>query len=929
MSDIPEKEATQQTVSANNHSVSVGGNVNGDVYFINGKPTSKAKDLERGYLSWLLADCRAMSMSPFSAGGRDEPGVELEAVYTALLTNVQREKNQQEKLLRDDSEKPNRLSALELVNKEKRLVLQGGPGSGKSTFVNYLALCLAGESIGHERLNLHSLTQPLPDEDGDDLKEPQNWQHGVLFPIKIVLRDFAASQFLPVTPEQATAENLWSFIEQQLQKSAKTELMDYLRERLNKADANVLLMLDGLDEVAEAEKRREQVRAVIQAFTNAHSGCRVLVTCRPYAYEKASWQLNDFSTAMLADFTPGQIRRFIDRWYSKGNLDEADAKGRAHLLKQIIFKHDGERLRALAKRPLLLTMVAHLHADKKRELPEKRCELYEEVTTLLLETWEKRRYKVDEQGQEVLVQESLTEYLRVGPDVIRFALEKVAYDVHKSQTDAQGTANITRSQLYEAFVYATGEDKDIKPVRLQEYLCDRCGILHERGNEIYTFPHRSFQEYLAACYLNRDEAELINGEGEELEFSDFVAELGRKAPDRWREVVLLAGLKAASGNSGPAWDLAEALCPEPPPKDCVTVQEIEQEDAWGARLAGQLLIEATNPAAAKRNKIKIRDNIRDWQLAIMRHSTLHARERCAAGDCLSLLGDSRFKAENNYLADDLMSGFKLIPEGSFILGSDDPEDDFILSPSPKHKYSLPCYYMAQYPVTNGQFHQFIYESSYKGFDEDFLRGIDNHPVVYVSWNDAIAYCNWLQNRLVEQANKYLASGAAQNSEVTEFWLGLRENRLHVSLPSEPEWEKAARGEHGLIYPWQGKCNPDKANYSKTEWNQTSAVGCFPTGASPFACEEMSGNVWEWTRSNEGDYPYPIKDQKLIERESLVYDGRRVLRGGAFGNNSRGVRAAIRSDLEPNDRYYGIGFRVVVSPLPLGDKTLAAETLAFL
>jgi len=915
VTDNPTTAPESKTIKATDHSLAIGGNAR-DVYFNNnGQPTAKAKDLERGYLNWLQSECRAVSMSPFSAGGGDEPGLQLEAVYTALLTTVQQRTDDKKKHIEHNPEEQKRLSAVELLNEESRLVLQGGPGSGKSTFVNYLALCLAGEYLGNTEVNLEALTQPLPDENGDDQDERQAWDHPFLLPIKIILRDFASSACLPATVDEATAEHLWHFIEQQLEKSAKTALVPYLKQRLNQAAANVLLMLDGLDEVAEAAQRRQQVRAVIQAFADAHPGCRVLVTCRPYAYEKPQWHLQGFASGLLADFSAGQIRRFVDRWYAKGNLDKSDATGRAGLLKALIFRRDGERLLTLARRPLLLTMMAHLHADKKRDLPEKRGELYEEVTTLLLETWEKRRYKVDESGAVVLAQESLSEYLRVGPDVIRFALEKMAYQVHKSQPDAQGTADIPSGQLYEILAAATNGDKDIKPQRVQEYLCDRCGILHERGNEVYTFPHRSFQEYLAACYLNREEAELINDAGEEWEFAEFVAELGRTAPDRWREVVLLAGLKAAAGNAGPAWDLAEALCPEPLP----TGGNIADEDAWGARLAGQLIVEATNPAVAKHHKARIRDTIRDWQLAVMRRSSLPARERCAAGENLAGLGDSRFNPENHFLLNESLVGFIYVPAGTFNFGSDQQEDRAAdADETPQHALMLPQYYIARYPVSVAQFRHFVNDSGYGEVYEQSLTGLDNQPMAWLSGHDAIAYCAWLQQKLIAQARQRLSDSVVLSAEQTAFWRGLVEDKLAVTLPSEPEWEKAARGEQGLIYPWGQQCDPDKANYHQTEWGQTSAVGCFPQGKSPYGCEEMSGNVREWTRSVRDSYPYPQRGQALQQREAMQGNDPRVLRGGAFYDDSGYVRGACRLNLHPNNRFSNIGFRVVVSPFTLDD-----------
>ncbi|PYQ57801.1 MAG: formylglycine-generating enzyme family protein, partial [Acidobacteria bacterium] len=129
-----------------------------------------------------------------------------------------------------------------------------------------------------------------------------------------------------------------------------------------------------------------------------------------------------------------------------------------------------------------------------------------------------------------------------------------------------------------------------------------------------------------------------------------------------------------------------------------------------------------------------------------------------------------------------------------------------------------------------------------------------------------------------------------------------------------EWEKAARGVDGLIFPWGRKADANRANYDDTGVGERNVVGCFPGGASPYGIEELSGNVWEWTRSLYGDYPYePVAAREDLEASPKV---RRVVRGGSCFSVSRLARCAYRLRSVPGSRNGVIGFRVVVLPFPL-------------
>ncbi|MBF0451959.1 MAG: formylglycine-generating enzyme family protein [Candidatus Magnetomorum sp.] len=175
----------------------------------------------------------------------------------------------------------------------------------------------------------------------------------------------------------------------------------------------------------------------------------------------------------------------------------------------------------------------------------------------------------------------------------------------------------------------------------------------------------------------------------------------------------------------------------------------------------------------------------------------------------------------------------------------------------------------------------------------------NYPVVRVTWFNAVDYCNWLSDQLVK--NEKIPNPIKE-------WL--KTEKLKITLPSEAEWEKAARGHDGRIYPWGDTFDKDRLNYSGTNIGRPSPVGCFEKGGSPFQLMEMSGNVWEWTRSIFAKYPYQPND----DRENLSDKKRaRVVRGGSWVNSARGCRVACRDWDGPDSRGGFRGFRLCLSP----------------
>jgi len=235
--------------------------------------------------------------------------------------------------------------------------------------------------------------------------------------------------------------------------------------------------------------------------------------------------------------------------------------------------------------------------------------------------------------------------------------------------------------------------------------------------------------------------------------------------------------------------------------------------------------------------------------------------------------------------------FLRVPAGAFLMGSADDDQLAYDDEKPQHSVEIPYdYWMARYPVTNALYNAYV-EAKRKKHPVTGWEKKKDHPVVNVSWDDAMAYCRWLDDLMRAE----LPPG------------------LVLRLPSEAEWEKAARGSDGRIYPWGDQFNRNKCNSLEGGKAGATPVGAYSLqGDSPYGCADMSGNVWEWTRSVKKAYPYKAGDGREAEKAS----GARVLRGGSFSDDDRYVRCAYRDHSSPDSRHGSLGFRLCVSPISL-------------
>lgn len=230
----------------------------------------------------------------------------------------------------------------------------------------------------------------------------------------------------------------------------------------------------------------------------------------------------------------------------------------------------------------------------------------------------------------------------------------------------------------------------------------------------------------------------------------------------------------------------------------------------------------------------------------------------------------------------------LIPAGWFIMGSNDRDDE-----KPVHRVWLPEYRIGKYPVTNIDFALFVEATGYQTDAEE--RGAENtwrhprgkgsdidkqmdRPVAYLTWHDALTYASAVGKR----------------------------------LPTEAEWEKAARGSDGRRYPWGKQRDQNRANLWKGRRLDATPVWLYPGGASPHGVMDLIGNVEEWCSTLYRPYPYDATDG----RENQEIDGLRVTRGGSWYDNRVSVRCHYDGGRKLTGRIFNFGFRIAESVAPV-------------
>ncbi len=883
-------------------------------------PPDPAAQVEK-YLDFVARQyCKLPLVKLDPQPGRDSDRITLGDVYIAL--------NVKETLavkFNDQSGQTN--AAIACAARWPRLVIKGDPGSGKSTFLKFLAVRLAqgwldpaGDWQSHLRWPVYprrSDRELLRSGEADQPLGHLAWP-APLLPVFITLRDFAAGPFFK--PGDPLA--VWNFFEAYLAEQKLAEVAPALLELARRGQA--ILLFDGIDEVP-LDRRPAVWQALAALRDGCLADCRWLATCRVLSFdEQEAAPAAPAAVVELDRLSESQIAAFVELWYTvlqrEAEIEPAQAPFRANRLRRAATG----KLFELARNPLLLTIMA-LVDRSQATLPEERVQLYLACVETLLFRWQRHKEVSDDELPRELAA------LRLKPDTVKTLLAEIAWEAHAEKTGPDSAAPSDqaadiaygRAEFLAQKYLGTAE----KAKHFLDYTERRAHLLVGRGGltELrYTFPHRQLQEYLAARHL-LSQPDWADTWGQLLEKGEY-----------WSRVFLLAAEDLVH-NGGPAGphtllrELPDLLPPaQPAPGDTAGWQRL-----WWA---GEMLA-ALGPTKAEtsRRGQNLLAGLRRGLAGLLRGGELTPPERAAAGRALAILGDPRpgvgltphprplspqgARGVDSPLPLGEGVGVRAIPN---ILWRPIPAGPFLMGEGKDARpVTLPAYEISQYPITNRQFNAFVAAGGYQnktywpeagahgywtpqgfkgqydsqprlgpvGFGPPFH--LDNHPVVGVSWYEAVAFCHWLS----EQAGRT------------------------VRLPTEAEWEKAARGplppgggDQGGAYPWgNAEDVAARCNMAQTGIGATCAVGLFPTGRNPvYDIWDLAGNVWEWCSSRyEGD-PFQVRDEWTADY--LRTDVLRVLRGGSWYNNNLAfLRCASRLRFNPNFRYNYIGFRVVVSP----------------
>jgi formylglycine-generating enzyme required for sulfatase activity len=769
--------------------------------------------LRRAYLAELADDLEWLDFKGI-AGVKEAIQLRLADIYVALRAMPYGSREEQEAARRRVAEllDRERLEAIEEMMREReevqealkrhpRLVVLGEPGSGKSTFLKYVAHALVrGEPLG------------LPDNRLPLLASVKSYAEAWQKDHRLLLETHL--------PRHIAGQH-----------KSLAGLQDYLAAELEAG--RCLVLLDSLDEVRA--KERVEIARRVQTFARRYGdkGNQLVVTSRIEGY----WEVQlsgDFRHYILSEFGPDEIRSFarqwcvaVERqWYDE---EEARARGLAEADKLIGAILDWPSVRRLAANPLLLTIIALIHRSRT-QLPHHRIKLYAICFETLVETWGLARSL--EGGPAVGVEVHESEAVDV--------LGPLALWLHETRPGGTAPRQAIVNKMVERMVERGTEQSQARLLaeRFLDVTREQCGLMAERGTDEYGLFHLTFEEYLAARDIARRRDR------------DRTATIQDRWPDpTWREIILLTagqlGIMEASKDR--VSDLLEDLL------DMEAREEVDR--GRNVVLAGRALVdvgkETPLPGIAKRVETALRRTMQDVDDHDVPHDPPYVpiRTRADAGEVLDELG---------WLPEDLDT-FLPVPatQPAFWMAR------YPITNSQYERFIQAGGYREQrwwsdegWKWRQGKPRWEWQRTDRPDFWDDPRWNRKSYPVVGVTWYEAEAYCNWLTERLQISDFRF----AIDEQPDHDLKSAIENRTLVARLPTEEEWLLAAQGHESREYPWGDSFDPAWANTSESNLGSTTPVAMYPAGASTDGVWDMAGNVWEWTGSL---YDEKTKDTRVL------------------------------------------------------------------
>lgn len=829
-----------------------------------------------GYLAWLQECTECIELRGIErAGGASVVRLPLASAYVPLRARVQAQAGSARQPGKGDEPQHEADIALnQVLGLGQRVVVIGGPGSGKTTVLMHMAWALATAlRTGQAEPALSRL----------GLGAGPGGAAALPLPILVPLASFARYRRHLPAGAPARDSTLAHFISHHLiSRQAGFNLPPDFFVQLLQDGRNVLLLLDGLDEVAN-EDERASVREAVENLVGGRAAMRVLVTCRPVAYRSGRTALGaDFQEVLVQPLGfDDHITPMVQQAYTcihphdtaKAAERAADLLAGISRLEQARRSRLGITAQPLVDSPLLVRLLLVVHYTD-RQLPDARAELFDRAVAALL------------QGDYGRDESSIAE-LSAGWKLFRDMAQYLAFHLHSQGAD-QG-----REIDEPALRAALRSEPDFQP-HIDAFVAQvrqRGSVLEERGGS-YRFIHLAFQEFLVARHLR----EVVGSEGH----AAILARLQDRLTDPWwREpILLLAGYLAVS-TAGPARKFISALS---------TLGETPNQRLCAAELAATAALEWRDSAASLRARLArhIVDLLTDADL----RDVSTPKQRSNFGDALARLGDPRFDAARLHLPADASLGFVHIPaDPNFRIGTrhaDAARVAQIVGAKAVREHELndaptpsPDFYIGRFAVTVGQFRTYLSATGRQPRNAYAVCDLDNRPVRFVNWHEANDYANWLTTVL---ANDAQFDGQPMARLV-------RQQGWKVALPTELEWEKAARGGRvNSVFPWGDTGSAGHANDHGAAIGTTAAVGMFV--ANGFGLHDMVGNVWEWTCTRYAKAYYTATPLSVEVDASKPFVSV-VVRGGSWNAHGESARCACRFRFRPVVCHLTLGFRVVL------------------